>query len=78
MTTVQIDLPDELVHNAARAGLLSAQAMETMLRDHLRRGAGAALATMWQHGPQEELTPQTDQELVDAVHKARAELRAAS
>jgi hypothetical protein len=32
MTTVQINLPDELAQKAASAGLLSAEAMETMLR----------------------------------------------
>ena len=32
MTTVPIDLPDDLAQKAASAGLLSAQAMEAMLR----------------------------------------------
>jgi hypothetical protein len=73
MTTVQINLPDELAQKAASAGLLSAEAMETMLREQLRRRAGDALQTMWQRGPQEELTPEIEQEIVQEVRKARAE-----
>jgi hypothetical protein len=65
MTTVRITLPDELAHMAARAGLLSAEAMEIMLRDQLRRRAGKTLQAVWQHGPQEELTPEIEQEIAE-------------
>ena len=75
MTTVQIDLPDELAQNAASAGLLSAEAMEAMLRDQLRRRAGQALQAMWQRGPHEELAPDAEQEIVEEVRKVRAERR---
>ncbi|MEQ1808248.1 MAG: hypothetical protein ABL900_22945 [Burkholderiaceae bacterium] len=34
-------------------------------------GAGAT----WQHGPQEELTPEGEQEIVEEVRKVRAERR---
>ena len=30
---------------------------------------------MWQRGPQEELTPETEQEIVEEVRKVRAERR---
>jgi hypothetical protein len=53
MTTVQINPPDEVAQKAANAGLLSAEAMEAMLREQLRRCAGEALQAMWQRGPQE-------------------------
>jgi hypothetical protein len=43
MTTLQIILPDELAQKAASAGLLSAHAMEAMLREQLRRRASEAL-----------------------------------
>ena len=43
MTTVQINLPDELAQKATSAGLLSADAMAVMLRDQLRRRAWQAL-----------------------------------
>lgn len=75
MTTVQITLPDELVQKATSAGLLSAEAMEAMLREQLRRRAGEALHAMWQRPPQEDLTPQIEQEIIDEVRKVRAERR---
>jgi hypothetical protein len=74
MATVQINLPDELAQKAASAGPLSPEAMEAMLREQLRRRAGEARQAMWQHGPQEELTPEIDQEIVEEVRKVRAEL----
>lgn len=75
MTTVQITLPDDLAQEAANAGLLSAMAMELMLREQLRRRAGNALQALWRHGPQEELTPEIEQEIVEEVRKFRAEQR---
>jgi Arc/MetJ family transcription regulator len=75
MTTVQITLPDELAQQAASAGLLSTEAMQDMLREQLRRRAGAELQASWQRGPQEELTPEIEAEIVAAVRKLRAEQR---
>jgi post-segregation antitoxin (ccd killing protein) len=75
MTTVQITLPDELAQTAANAGLLSADAMEAMLREQLRRRAGETLQAMWQRGPREELAPEIEQEIVEEVRKVRAERR---
>ncbi len=73
MTTVQITLPDELAQTAANAGLLSPEAMETMLREQLRRRAGEDLRAMWERQPAEPLTPALEQEIVDTVHRARAQ-----
>lgn len=75
MTTVQINLPDDLAQKAASAGLLSAEAMAGMLREQLRRRAGDALQAMWQRGQREELTPEIEQEIVAEVRKVRAERR---
>lgn len=75
MATVQIHLPDELAQKAAIAGLLSADAMEAMLREQLRRRAGEALQTMWHRIAQEEFTPEIEQEIVEDVRKVRAERR---
>ena len=75
MTSVQIDLPDELAQQAASEGLLSPQAMEAMLREQLRRRAGEALQKMWQRRPPEELTPEIELETVEEVRKVRAERR---
>lgn len=76
MTTVQIILPDKLAQTAASAGLLSPAAMKTMLRDQLRRRAGEALLATWQRMPPDELTPEIEQEIVEEVHRVRAERRA--
>jgi phosphoserine phosphatase len=76
MTTVlQISLPDELAQKAASAGLLSAEAMEAMLREQLRRRASQALQAMWQRAPKEVLTAEVEQQIVQQVHQVRAELR---
>lgn len=75
MTTVQIDLPDELAREAQAAGLLTAAAVERMLREHLRRRAGVELREMWQRAPAEELTPEVEQEIVEEVRVVRSERR---
>lgn len=75
MTTVQITLPDELAQKAASAGLLSPEAMESMLREQLRRQAGESLRAIWERLPADELTPDVEQEIVDEVRAVRAERR---
>lgn len=72
MATIQINISDEVAQKAASAGLLTADAMEAMLREQLRRRAGETLQAMWQRGPQEELTPEVEQEIVEEVRKVRA------
>lgn len=73
MTTVQIDLPDELAREAEAAGLLTSEAVERMLRDYLRRRAGEELRDMWKRAPEEELTPEIEQEIVERVRAVRSE-----
>jgi hypothetical protein len=75
MTTTRVILPDELAQKAASAGLLSAEAMEAMLREQLRRRASEDLQAMWQRGSQDELTPEIEQEIVEEVRRIRAERR---
>lgn len=75
MTTVQINLPDELAQNAQQAGLLTPEALEAMLREQLKRQAGDALRTMWNRAPQEELTPEQEQLIDEVVQAARSEQR---
>ena len=75
MTTIQIELPDDTAQAARKAGLLTSQAMEAMLREQLQRRAGEALQTMWRRGPQEELTPEIEQEIVEEVRRVRTERR---
>jgi post-segregation antitoxin (ccd killing protein) len=75
MTTIQIQLPDELAQNAKAAGLLTSDAMAAMLREQLRKQAGDSLRAMWQNAPSEELTPEIEQMIDEEVRAARAERR---
>jgi hypothetical protein len=75
MTTIQIQLPDELARDAQAAGLLTPEAMTVMLREQLRKQAGESLRAMWERMPQEELTPEIEHMIDEEVHAARAERR---
>jgi len=76
MTTIQLSLPDDLAEKAMKAGLLSAEAIRDLLREQLRRQAGETLREAWSRLPKEELTPEVEQEVVEAVRAYRAEQRA--
>ena len=75
MTTLELKLtlPDELAQRAQSAGLLTAQAIEAMLREQLKKQAGDALRTLWSRLPREELTPELEQEIVEEVRAYRNE-----
>jgi hypothetical protein len=75
MTTVQIELPDQLAQQARSAGLLSPQKIEAMLRAQLRREAFKGLRTLHERLPDEELTPEAEQQIDETVNKLRAEHR---
>lgn len=75
MTTIQLPLPDDLARKATEAGLLSAEAIQEMLREQLRRRAGEMLREMWSLMPDEVLTPEIEQEVAEAVQAYRAEQR---
>jgi hypothetical protein len=75
MTTVQIQLPDELAQDAQNAGLLTPEAIEGMLREQLRKQAGEALREMWARLPRDELTPEIEQMIDEEVQAVRAERR---
>jgi len=76
MTTIQLSLPDDLAEKAMKAGLLSAEAIQDLLREQLRRQAGETLRETWSRLPKEELTPEVEQEVGEAVRAYRAEQRA--
>jgi post-segregation antitoxin (ccd killing protein) len=77
MTTLELklNLPDDLAQRAQSAGLLTSEAIESMLCEQLRKRAGENLRAMWARMPREELTPQIEQEIVEEVRAARAERR---
>ena len=73
MTTIQIQLPDDLAQDAQAAGLLTPDAIERLLRERLRRQAGDALRAMWNRMPREELTPEIEEMVNEEVRAVRAE-----
>lgn len=75
MTTIQIQLPDDLAQDAQAAGLLTPDAIERLLRERLRRQAGDALQAMWNSMPAEELTPKIEEMINEEVQAVRAERR---
>lgn len=75
MTTIQIQLPDDLAQDAQAAGLLTPDAIERLLRERLRRQAGDALQAMWNRMPVEEMTPEIEEMINEEVQAVRAERR---
>lgn len=75
MTTVEITLPDELAQEARAAGLLAPEAIERILREQLRKRAGEDLRTMWTRTPDEEITGDRMQEIVEEVNAVRSARR---
>lgn len=75
MTTIQIQLSDDLAQDAQAAGLLTPDAIERLLRERLRLQAGDALRAMWNHMPAEALTPEIEEMINEEVQAVRAERR---
>ena len=76
MATIQLTLPDDLARKAAEAGLLSADAIQEMLQEQLLRRAGESLREIRSRVPREEMTPQIEQEIIEAVQAYRVERHA--
>ncbi|MSQ60544.1 MAG: hypothetical protein EXR36_13095 [Betaproteobacteria bacterium] len=76
MTELVLALPEELARRAKEAGLLSSEAIEALLRERLRSQAGKALREIWAGGPQEQLTPEIEQGIVETVRTVRVQRRA--
>ena len=78
MTTITISLPDSLAKEAERAGLLTDTALESVLRDEIRRRATddlfAAMDKMANVGDQ-PMTIEEIQAEIDAVRQARRDRR---
>ncbi|MBK8070419.1 MAG: hypothetical protein IPK27_23240 [Rhodanobacteraceae bacterium] len=75
MTTVAIELPDDLAQKASAAGLLAPDAIADLLREQLRRRALEHLRERSARMPFDELTPEIEQEIVAEVKAYRAERR---
>lgn len=73
MTTLElkVNLPDDLAQRAKSAGLLTSEAIESMLCEQLKKRAGETLRATWARMPREELTPEIEQEIVEQVRAMR-------
>ena len=75
MTTITIELPEELAEEARSQGLLAARAVEAMIREALRRRAGRELLDAANELAAAELPPMTMTEIQREVDAVRAERR---
>ncbi len=75
MTTITIELPEELAEEARSQGLLGAGALETLIRDALRRQAGRELLDAACGLAAAEVAPMTMAEIQKEVDAVRAERR---
>jgi hypothetical protein len=79
MTTVQIELPDQLAQDAERAGLLSPAAFEELLREGLRaRSRDRLHAAMDRIAATNDLPYMSPEEVAEEIAIMRAEERAAN
>lgn len=75
MTTLTIELPDELAGEARNQGLLTAGAVEAMIRETLRRRAAKELLEVADKLAAAEFPPLTLAEIQEEVDVIRAERR---
>lgn len=75
MTTLTIDLPDNLVKEASDAGLLNSASLEAMLRENLRRRAIDELFTAMDRMEEAHLPPMTMDEIQQEVNAVRQQRR---
>ena len=75
MTTLTIELPDELAEEAGERGLLVSAAIEAMIRDALRRRAAQELLESAAELAAAQIPPMTMAEIQREVDAVRAERR---
>lgn len=75
MTTITIELLEELAEEARSRGPLAARAVEAMIRDALRRRAGRELLDAAHDSAAAEFPPMTMAEIQREVDTVRAERR---
>lgn len=79
MTELKVTLPDALARDARKAGLLTPKAIGELLRDAIRRRAARTFLSNAQRVVQAKIPPLSEEEIqaeIDAVRKARRQLRA--
>lgn len=76
MTTLTIDLPDNIAQEAKAAGLLTPEALAQLLKDAVRRQAGRRLLDVAKRIQAAGIPPMSEEEIVAEVKAVRAERRA--
>ena len=77
MTTVRINLPDQLAQEAKQAGLLSASALEKLLREQLQtKRQDAFFSALERMGQTTEPPAMPPEEVAEEIRTMRAERRA--
>lgn len=77
MTTVQFTLPDDLAQQARSAGLLTNEAIESLLRERLRKQAGLELRALMDKLSADNTPEMSLEEIQAEVDAVRAERRSA-
>lgn len=79
MATLELRLPDQLARDARKAGLLSAKAIEDLLREAIRKRAAREFLAVADRVAAARIPPMSEQEIqaeVNAVRKAKRRARA--
>lgn len=75
MTTLQVNLPDDLAQRAQSAGLLTDSAIQKLLEDAIRREAGRRLLDIGKRLQEAGIAPMSDEQVVAEVKAVRAARR---
>lgn len=79
MATLELELPDQLARDARKAGLLSAKAIEDLLREAIRKRAAREFLAVAHRVAAARIPPMSEEEIqveVNAVRKAKRRARA--
>ncbi len=76
MTTLTIDLPDNIAQEAKDAGLLAPDALAQLLKEAMRRQAGHRLLDVAKRIQAADVPPMSDEDIIAEVKTVRAERRA--
>jgi hypothetical protein len=76
MTTLTIDLPDNIAKQAKDAGLLTPETLAQLLKEAVRRQAGRRLLDAAKRIQAAGIPPMSDEEIIAEVKVVRAERRA--
>jgi hypothetical protein len=75
MTTLYLNLPDDLARRAQNEGLLTDAAIGQLLEEAIRRAAGRRLLELGRRLQQDGAAPMSDDAVVDEVKAVRAARR---